>query len=58
MLCSEPLSQRDNYELSAVKSMVVMAGSLKHQDPDKKEDVVLRVYNWPTFHRDHSQNKT
>nr|KAI8726196.1 hypothetical protein BgiMline_034663 [Biomphalaria glabrata] len=54
-LCSEQLSQQDHYDfgMQAVKSVLVMTGSLKRQNPDKPEDVVLiralRDSNLPKF---------
>ena len=54
-LSSEQLSQQDHYDfgMRALKSVLVMAGSLKRQNPDKNEDVVLiralRDSNLPKF---------
>ncbi|KAK2585046.1 hypothetical protein KPH14_008566 [Odynerus spinipes] len=54
-LSSEQLSQQDHYDfgMRAVKSVLVMAGSLKRDNPDKSEDVVLiralRDSNIPKF---------
>ncbi|XP_015429803.1 PREDICTED: dynein heavy chain 6, axonemal, partial [Dufourea novaeangliae] len=60
-LSSEQLSQQDHYDfgMRAVKSVLVMAGSLKRDNPDKPEDVVLiralRESNIPKFLRDDAE---
>jgi len=57
-LSSEQLSQQDHYDfgLRAVKSVLVMAGTLKRANPDIEEDGVLiramRDANVPKFLKD------
>ncbi|XP_023385619.1 dynein heavy chain 9, axonemal [Pteropus vampyrus] len=52
-LCKELLSKQDHYDwgLRAIKSVLVVAGSLKRGDPDRSEDQVLmrslRDFNIP-----------
>ncbi|KAG8538857.1 hypothetical protein GDO81_021947, partial [Engystomops pustulosus] len=52
-LCKELLSKQDHYDwgLRAIKSVLVVAGSLKRGDPDRPEDQVLmralRDFNIP-----------
>ena len=52
-LCRELLSKQDHYDwgLRAIKSVLVVAGSLKRSDPDRPEDQVLmralRDFNIP-----------
>ncbi|XP_076676367.1 dynein heavy chain at 16F [Andrena cerasifolii] len=60
-LSSEQLSQQDHYDfgMRAVKSVLVMAGSLKRNNPDRPEDVVLiralRESNLPKFLHDDAE---
>jgi len=57
-LSSEQLSQQDHYDfgLRAVKSVLVMAGSLKRESPNQNEDAVLisamKDANVPKFLKD------
>ena len=54
-LASEQLSQQDHYDfgMRAVKSVLVMAGSLRRSEPDLAEDAMLiramRDSNLPKF---------
>lgn len=57
-MSSEQLSQQDHYDfgMRAVKSVLVMAGSLKRANPDDPEDAVLiramKDANVPKFLKD------
>ena len=50
-LCKELLSKQDHYDwgLRAIKSVLVVAGSLKRGDPGRPEDQVCKVIMAYTF---------
>ena len=53
-LCRELLSKQDHYDwgLRAIKSVLVVAGSLKRGDPDRPEDQVRKtsIFSFNNYH--------